>query len=104
MCECVCADGRTVRDAVLYSQERRQRSGIKALTDSPPSSVSGDVQRFRMKCCSGRPHYAVCAINAATGMAGVYRSGGLFVSVRVCLHGKECCVCFLCWAVVACTM
>lgn len=45
VCDCVRADGRTVRDAVLYSQEGRQRSGIKAPTDSPPSSVSGDIQR-----------------------------------------------------------
>lgn len=95
MCECVCADGRTVRDAVLYSQERRQRSGIKAPTDSPPSSVSRDVQRSRMKHFSGRLHYAVCAINAAAGMAGVQRSGGLFVSVSVyvCMDGSVVCVC-----------
>lgn len=72
MRECVCADGRTVRDSALYSQEGRQRSGIKAPTDSPPSSVSGDVKRSRMKRSSARPHYAVCAINAAAGMAGMF--------------------------------
>lgn len=33
---CLRADGQTVGDAGLYSQEGRQRSGIKASTDSPP--------------------------------------------------------------------
>lgn len=70
-CACLCADGQTVRDAGLYSQEGRQRSGIKATTDSPPGSLSGDVPGPGVKSCSGWLHYAVCAIKAAAGMAGV---------------------------------
>ena len=89
LCVCVCADGRTVRDAVLYPPERRQRSGIKAPTDSPPCSVSGEVLRSRMNLCSGWPHYAVYAINAAGGMAGVCVC---VVCVCVCMEATVVCV------------
>lgn len=72
---CLCADGRTVRDAGLQSQEGRPRSGIKATT----GSLSGDEPGPGVKSCSARLHYAVCAMKAAAGMAGVRCSAGLFV-------------------------
>lgn len=86
-CACLCADGRTVRDAGLYSQEGRQRSGIKATTDSPPGSLSGNVPGLRVKSCSGWLHYAVCAIKAAAGMAAVRWSAVLFVSFAAPVPG-----------------
>lgn len=59
-----CADGQTVRRAGLYSQKGVRGSRIKAPTDSDPALCLGTPLSYRT-------HYAVPAINAGTGIAGV---------------------------------